>query len=384
MSVSARLAVALLGVALLVLAAAACRAPEPDLAEGVWLAGDAAVLGELFDELRAFDGSPLARWADALATRTAPCDEVLAHLSPGAADDTTAGSFAEAVGCRSDEEMPVLDALRGSAAAVVVASLPKGRLLVRLDRLAGGSGGWSLGAELGADALEGTAAQLLPAPAGRTAGPAVLADGDGVLFHGRFAADQGLDLGAGVASQSSADRLFRLKSQVFSSLILSGVWEVAMYEPSPGEEMPPIALAAEHNGRSAATAAMESFLDEMASVWSLVPSPVTVGELSGACYEDLRLLPALAPCYVVDDRALVLAWNVDSLRRALDGAGADLGEESRLVAHFDRFSRSEELLLETLRPVGPRTPPAVYPWRRLDASGRRDGERYLLTVRLER
>lgn len=358
----------------------ACRKDEPVLPEGVWLAGDAAVLRGLLEDFESFHGSRIARRSAEGRARIASCAEAVAHTDLGSAE---AAGLLEALRCRDESGEPAaLEALRGDADAVLAVTVAGATLVARLRRFSDGlESGWSAALELPAGDFQSAAAQLLPAPAGKAAGLTVLAGND-ALFQGRFAADRGLDLGAWVTAQSAVDRMFRLKSEVFSSLVLSGVWELAMYAPSPGEEMPPIALAAEHREPRAARLAMERFLDELSKVWLLIPSQVRVKGLDGACYKDLRLLPALAPCYVVSDRALILGWNVASLERALAAPGRDLGGESRLLVDFDRFGAAEEILEETLRAPEERTPPETYPWRRLDVSGRRDGDLYLLNVRL--
>jgi len=365
--------------ALALLLAAACRDDKPALPEGVWLAGDAVALRDLLQGFESFHGSRIARWSAEGRARIASCTEAVAHFAGGSAE---AGDLLEALRCRDEGgEDAALDVLRGDADAVLAATVAETTLVARIRRFDDGTeSGWKAVLELPEGDFQSAAAQLLPAPAGE-AGVTVLAGND-VLFQGRFAADRGIDLGSWVKAQSAVDRLFRLKSEVFSSLILSGVWEVAMYEPSPGDEMPPIALAAEHREPRTARLAMERFLDELSKVWLLVPSPVRLGDLEGACYNDLRLLPALAPCYVVSDRALILGWNVHSLERALAAPGRNLGAESRLVVDFDRFSTAEEVLEETLRTPEERTPPATYPWHRLDISGRRDGDLYLIHVLL--
>ena len=107
-----------------------------------------------------------------------------------------------------------------------------------------------------------------------------------------------------------------------------------------------------------------------------------VGEATGACLLDLNVLPELAPCYVATDRALVVAWNPASLRKALEGEPADtVVEAAGATVDFERIAEVDAELSVRVAPESERLLPE-YPWRRLEARGRRVGDEVQVRLRL--
>jgi len=378
--------------ALLALPLAACGAPSPELPAGAWLAGEAAPFSAFLGQLETLEGTPLAELAATARPRLEGCRRFVAH-APEPALRELASSLRCADGTADAAVPPTLEALRGDRHFAVAVPVSEGL------RLTGG-GRWAddslrLDFELPAGAADGDSpAAALLLPRAEPVGPAVL-NPTHTLLRGRFGADGGLDLASLVPAGGAGDRLFRLKSQLFSSVVLTGVWELALYAPSAGETIPPAAVAAEVSDRRTATAAMESFLGEVRRVWRLTPpSRFSVGSgagaAAGACLPDMRFLPGLEPCYVVTEGALVIGWNADTVERAVAaaGGGADASaadpdaDASRLEVSLDRFPAAEEILTEALRGTPPETP-SVYPWHRLTFTGRRHDGDYRFTVDLE-
>ncbi len=224
-------------------------------------------------------------------------------------------------------------------------------------------------------------------PSAEPPGAARLA-AEGAIVAGRFRADRALDFARLVASGQELDRLFKLKSRLFSSAILEGTWELAIYMPPEASEMPLIALALDLKHRGPAIAASEEFLDQIEKQWNLRRSPYQQGEHTGACFRDLRVLPELAPCYVFLENSLIVGWNVESLEHAGRGQSDPLAAEvSRLVVRLDLFTEAEERLTRAVRsrlvsPPEDLLAPQVYPWSSLSITGRREGGGYVFAAEL--
>lgn len=369
---SSRAATALLTAG--VLALLGCRAEEPQLPQGTTVAGDAAPFRDFLRQLQAFAGTPLARWAEGAGEKLEGCDQFLARRRP-----LDAEGWPTAAACRDRGSLPpFIERLRGTSdLAFVTPEWDGARVTGRCSFAADGA--VRLEADLPPPPEDHPLSPFLPA-ADRT-GPALLND-TGTLIHGRFVADRGLQVARWVSPGGAADRLFRLRSQLFAGLVLNGVWELAVYLPAEGQRLPPVALAVEFRNRGAATAAMEEFLRDLEQTWPLHATPYRVGGLAGACVSDLRILPELAPCYVVTERALVVGWNPAVIERALAGGDPEvLSGQSSLHIELDRFPEAERRLTEALTGEPPEWPQR-YPWRRLVATGRKEGGRYRFGVEL--
>ncbi|REJ79848.1 MAG: hypothetical protein DWQ36_22480 [Acidobacteria bacterium] len=164
--------------------------------------------------------------------------------------------------------------------------------------------------------------------------------GAGAAAHLRWRPRGGIDLTARSGEPSMADRLYGLRNELFSQAVLDGSLEAVLYPPRQGGEFPGLAAALGVRVPSAAVAAMERYLDDVQRQWPFTRQPYTASTAPsandaeparrGTCLVGLRVLPELAPCYVLDDDALVLGWNRDVLERAL--AVADVTATATVAA----------------------------------------------------
>jgi hypothetical protein len=355
--------------------ALACRAAPPEAAwpGGALLSADQAALASLLGRVASLEGTPVARAARELSQRLPDC----AQLEARAPDGDVKALFA-ALRCADPHgELAAFHTRRGSHALLFAGpgapDAPGTRAVATLD--VDGSGArmalrWPVGG--------GALASWLPGDA--PAGEDLLAASERVA-HAHLRSAGPLDLAALVPADSQGDRLFRLRSELFSAAVLDGSVELALYAPQDGAVMPGavVALGVRHAG--AASAAMERFLDEVEASWSLRRTPLALGELRGACLRELQVLPELAPCYVAGESALVLGWNEASLRHALASdraatrlAGADArdGLDARAAARLDVDLAGLSAADAKLAAVhGSRRPPLQWPWSRLRASAER-------------
>src|SRR5262249_17973230 len=146
---------------------------------------------------------------------------------------------------------------------------------------------------------------------------------------------------------SQADRLFRLRSDLFASAVLDGTWEGAVYLPERAGGMPGIALALGFELRSVAVAAAEHFLADLQKTWPVHRSDYRMRAGDGACLLDLNVLPDLSPCYVATGDALVVGWNATSLERALAGPIMPAPDAAgRLDVNLALIHRADDLLAQ--------------------------------------
>ncbi len=351
----------------------ACGGPQwPD---GALLLAERDALVRLLNRLERLEKTPLAREAAARARELPNCPTLRAHAPEGGFSDLIAGlacgdpaaDFTRLARERGDHDLALL--LPVSQDARLLATLS-----IRED------GDVDLALELPDEAFQGLLALLSPADA--SPGPGVLSV-DGSLLHVRVRGRHGLAIADQITSGGQADRLFRLKSELFAGAVLDGTWEMAVYAPTDGGAMPPAALALGFRARDAAIVGMESFIAEIMETWPVHRSQFAVGSLAGACLLDLNLLPALAPCYVALENALVVSWNPASLRRALAGeARSDPAAGSGAVIDLARFAEADARLAKHLggQAVDPR---GAIPWSRMSVQGRPEGDLVKLTARLE-
>jgi hypothetical protein len=155
--------------------------------------------------------------------------------------------------------------------------------------------------------------------------------------------------------------------------VLGGVFELAAYMPEAGRAMPPLALALDVKRRGPAVEAMDRFVEELAATWPVHPTPVDFDAGPGTCLLDLRILPEFAPCYVPTERALVVAWNPESLRTALAAADpATHASPGWLSVRLGLLGEADRRLSRTLSPDAP-APRLEWGWSRLVAYARGDG-----------
>lgn len=340
------------------------RAPDADWPSGALLSARRTPLLSMLGALESLDGTPAARLARELQAKLPDCEEVEAR-APDAA------SLAQEIHCADPSgALRGLHDYRGEGALALALPLKAGpRMLLRItDR----EGTLHVHLRWPDSAAHGLVASLLPGKG--DAGRAVLADGDRIL-HARVRSDS-LDLAALVPEGSQAEDLFRLKSELLSSAVLDGSWEIALYAPLEGHAMPRVAAALGIRMHSAAQAAMQQLLQDVEARWSLVPTPLHWKGADGACLMQLRLLPELAPCLAETDRALVLAWNQESLRHALgstERAPAAPPAAARAELDLDGL-RAADLRLAALQKGGSLAQVTRWPWSRVVAQGgRRSG-----------
>lgn len=181
----------------------------------------------------------------------------------------------------------------------------------------------------------------------------------GRMVHFLVRPEAGLNLAALVADGSWSSQLFSLKSELFEATTLEGTLEFALYEPSPQSVFPPFILAVPVTHRDRARAAIDQFIDEIRGRWPIEVTPLE--DQDGQCLTNLELLPALAPCYVMTDRALVLGWNFGSLRAAgSDPAGEPFSvDSSHLEVDFAALSRADDVVRAATHSSYPKL---HYPW----------------------
>lgn len=343
---------------ILVLAAlAACgtREPQDELPAGALVAGDARALQRVLAAFDGLPGTPLARAAETWRARLEGCGEFVA-AAPRANPD----ELLDAVQCPATHGLPdTVLRLRGDADLVVVLPFATGGSFAGSVRVLPDG---SLGLR-GRLVLPDPGAAALLLPAGEDPGPPVLNAAE-TLVHARVRADASA-LGSLVAEGGDADRLFRLRSELFAGALLDGTWELAVYLPQPGRLMPPVALGLGVRNAGAATAAVEKLVGELRATWPVHRTPFSQNGRAGACLLDLRILPELAPCYVMDGDAIVVGWNPESLRAALaPGAGPDADATGGWLVHLDRLAVADERLRQTAAPDAQATR-FDYGWDRL-------------------
>jgi hypothetical protein len=208
----------------------------------------------------------------------------------------------------------------------------------------------------------------------------VLAD-EGALLHLRLRSDRGAASLGKLGEGEWAEELFGLREKAFLAMDLEGTIEIAVFEPDPGELIPPLALAIHVRRPQTAAAAMETLIAGVRKRWGVGRQAWRFGDAPGACLDDLNVLPDLAPCYVAAERALVVGWNRRSVAQALakKAAGAS-AEASEVIVALDRFPAADELLRASYRSAG--GPASLYPWSRAAVTGRRKWGSYELDLAL--
>ncbi|HEY5658364.1 MAG TPA: hypothetical protein VIY27_11310, partial [Myxococcota bacterium] len=275
------------------LGACAERAPEPEWPSGALLVARTAALRSLLADLQQLEGTPLAAAARRLSARLPDCESVEAHASSGRFDE-----LLDALRCRATPSaLEAVHRRRGENDLLLALPAEADSRLWIAVRDTGDRVAFTLYWP-GAPA-DGALALLLPGA--EPAGPALLGSAER-LVHARVRPLGGLDLAALVPPESQGNRLFRLRSALFSGVALDGTWEAAIYLPAPDGAMPRAALAFGFRLREPAVAAMEQFIEQISATWPVQRSRFALGGAAGACLRDLNLLPDLAPCYVATDR----------------------------------------------------------------------------------
>jgi len=353
-----------------------CGAAEPEIPAGAYLAGDAAALRRVLARLEPRADVPLGRAAGELRARIEGCVRVFGQTSSGDPRELLA-----ALTCAPPDDpngsAGWLHSLRGDADLVLTLPLGSGGRLsgpIRVDP----QGGVTFEARLELPDVSGPAAIWVPSE--QPPGPAVLGASD-ALIHARMRADGGLPIADWVPRGSQGDQMFRLKSELFAGSVLDGTWEVAVYLPESGTSTPPAALAVGYRLRSAAQVAAEDFVARLRATWPLERSAIALEQGEASCLSDLRILPDLAPCWWLGERALVVAWNEASLRRALSAEPSELSADGGMIVRLDRFAQADANLQAALGASGDWAP-LDYAWRRAELLPRRDARGVEWTLRL--
>lgn len=355
------------------------RPPGSDWPEGTLVVARTEALARLLARLQRLEGTPLARRAAALAEALPDCEWVEGR-EEGRPADVWSG-----LTCRpTDSSLAGLDRERGDRDLAF--ALPSNGGARTLGTLAIADNG-DVDVEILLPRSVFGEAWALILPGAEAPGPTLLGHAD-ELVHVRIRPEGGLDIAALVPESSQADRMFRLKSELFAGAVLDGTWEAAIYLPEPGHPMPRSALAVGFSLRRPAIAAMERFVEDLQAAWPLRRSDFAVGAAEGACFLDLNILPDLAPCYVATKDALVVGWNPSSVRQALaedekaGGSRSALPPAGGFTANLERFPDADALFAQLAPPDASPPPARAYPWRRLTADGRREGDAVRVRVHL--
>jgi len=368
----------------LALAAAGCSDrphPSRDWPAGTLVVARTEALGRLLARLQRLEGTRIAHRAAALAKTLPDCEWVEGREEHGPAADVWSR-----LACRPAEGgLAGLDRERGDRD--IAFALPANGGARSVGTLAIAENG-DVDAELLLPRSAFASARALMLPGAEPPGPALLSHAD-ELVHARLRPEGGLDIAALVPASGQADRMFRLKSELFAGAVLDGTWEVAVYLPEPGHPMPRSALAVGFALKGPAVAAIERFASDLQAVWPVRRSDFAVAAAKGACLLDLNILPDLAPCYVATEKALVIGWNPSSLRKALaadenraPGAG-ERHPNGGISVDLGLFPEADARFAQLVLPDASPPPAGGYPWRSLTADGVREGDAVRVRVQLE-
>lgn len=356
--------------ALLPLALAACGSgPTEAPLHGAQLRADRDTLVRWLAELQSFEGSRLARESAALLDALPDCAVI-----------------------ESRSERADLSALRAGLRCAGAAAAPGAQAPAVSLRWALADGGEFTG-HLETNAADwrldlawpapqsGIAALLRPAPQPSGAG---WLNSDEGLVHLRLRPAQGIDIAALIESGSQADRMFRLKSSIFSRALLDGVLESAIYLPAATGAEPRAVLALGISQPQLAAEAMARFVDDLEATWPVQRSAFEIGSNRGACLLDLQVLPGLAPCYVVHPDALLLGWNPASLRHALAaGSRAAFDTDGGLRIELARLPAADARLAGFPDSGEAPAAPRALPWQRIRARSEDRGDTLAIRVEIE-
>ncbi len=340
--------------------------PDPLLREPALLI-DAPALTRLLTRTRSLVGTPVGSASSQLLDRLQDCREIAGHFAPAAADSSgnDGARHRDRLVCRNDASIDPalashLERERGDHAGILQWPVGRnGRAISRVD--VDPAGGVSLGGaiepadssgpfETDAFELAGLAALLIPA----AAPPAQAAiDAAESLLHLQLRPAAGLRLAELIPSGSQADRLFALKGRLLEGALLEGTLELAFLPPAPGGNVPLALVALHHRAAAPIEAALVEALDQLEGTWAIRrttrPFPTADGERIGGCYADLPILPELAPCWVVTQKALLIGYRAEALEAALaaQSDSSDPSENrSRLTVDFERVRAVDDQLAD--------------------------------------
>ena len=306
-------------VAIAVWAAGCSLTPDEDprLREPL-LVVDVGALTPLLEAAGTLVGTPIARHAAALKETLDGCEQAGFVLDAAPDDDTLPeASCLDAATGEAAERIAFANTRRATAEGLLLWPVGEsGRLELTLATSA--EGGVDLDGFL-RPSDEGTLDLLIPS----SEAPAdpVLRAADAFIYA-RLRPAGGLHLARLLPEGGQADRMFALKGRLLEGALLRGTVELAFLPPRGEEDIPLPIGALHHRGAGPIRTALDEALTRLESTWPIrrTPKRFTLadgGESDGACFEELPLLPGLAPCWVVTPEALVIAWQEGALASAL-------------------------------------------------------------------
>lgn len=320
-----RAAAALLGLLALLLPAACGRgAAEPDWLRERIVSFDADAFGRFLDRAARLEGTPLARHAEALRSRTSDCAELWGRAV--ALDPSQPDAWLDAIRCADANaavgpDRAIVEAVRarrGDADGLVLWPLgDDGRIELRID--VDDAGGLTLAGLARPPSEPGALALLVPGADAPE--PAVVRPGS-TLAHLHARPADGLSLAQLMPAGGQADRLFALKGRLLEGALLTGTWELAFVAPTSRGQLPLAVIALHHRLPGAIERALDQALDQLETTWPVRRTPrrfasARHGSLEGGCFLDLPLLPEFAPCWLVTPEALLVGYRGEAIEAAL-------------------------------------------------------------------
>jgi hypothetical protein len=328
------------------------------------------------ERLATYEGTPIGAAATDWAAAIGACERFGGILEPGGPP----ASSSAALTCAPPAALQALEGDPTIEADLHFALVQQGEVLLRGSARSTPDGELTVDLVMPDPDLLGTAGSFLPGS--RPPGPPVF-DTSTSLVHIRLRVQGRLDISGLIAEGSEADTMLQLRSRLFAGAGLDGTLELAVFPPAEGSAVPAIALAAGHTSRRVAEEGLKAFAADLGSTWNVAPVPRSIADLEATCLPQLRVMPDLAPCGAVTDRAIVLGWNPGTLLAATrDGdpwEGAD--DVSWAFSRFDRLLRADRQVAAAggglTEPI-----PLAYPWERIEAEATRQGDGLHATVRL--
>ena len=352
----------------------ATPAPDADWPAGALLSARTETLRSVLEGLAQQETTPLGQTARAWLASLPACPEVEAEAHGGGFS-----SLPAALRCATpDASDAPFRRWRGDADVALALPLGEGpRLRLRAHER---DDGLALAVAWPDAPATGWLGSLLPGDA--PAGPSVLAAA-GTVLHARARASGPLDLAAFADEGSQGDQLFRLRSELFGKAVLDGHWELALYPPAKGRAMPGAVLALGVTLESLAERALDGFIGELETTWTLSRTPTAFGDAMGACLLELTVLPEFAPCAVTTRDSVLVGWNAASLRTALAEHGAEAGGPTpgRATLDFDRLRDTDEHLASR-HAEADAVAPVPWPWQRLQLDARRETNTLAVEIEL--
>ena len=338
---------------LAVLLAAAC-APAPD-PEPLRLVADAEPLRELLGQCSLGESTDAARWCADFAQRISTCEAVEATCPAG----DSSCRLVDTVTCRPRSETAQLGLPAGAHMRL------RGPLSTR------SAAAFDLQAVVDAERIRASftfeSADDEPwarwLPQGTLATPRLAAQG--AFLVAQYRPKGGL-VPPRSGEESIAERLYGLRSELFSAAVLEGDLELAVYPPDARELFPRVAAFLGTKRRDLAVRGMESYIEDLREQWPIQRLDYEFDGREGACLDNLRVMPEFAPCYLATPDGLAVGWNRGSLEQALPPQAAPTRadfaagpEAARLVLDVETLALADRRLAQ----ARDRRPSYLYPLR---------------------